>query len=260
LPDKRNRQNNLFSNTGEYVLAILPDKEDKGKYVQDTFNSIAVSYDLMNTLMSLGFDSSWRRLAVKLSELKAGEKALDVCCGTGMLTMELARTAGKNGEITGIDFSENMLAVARKNISGFELKNTITFIQGNAMNLPFENNRFDCATVGWGLRNVPNTLTTVQEMVRVVKTGGKVVSLDMGQPSMPVFRQIYWLIFDKFVPVMGRFFSGNKKAYDYLHDSAKVFYDQKKLSELFKKAGLIEVSHHNLFGGGVAIVEGRKPR
>ena len=93
-------------------MARLPDKEDKGKYVQDTFNSIAASYDLMNALMTLGLDRSWRRLAVKRSELMAGGKGLDICCGTGMLTIELARAAGRNGEIVGIDFSENMLTVA----------------------------------------------------------------------------------------------------------------------------------------------------
>ena len=255
----RNRQNNPFTNTGEIILASLPDKEDKEKYVQDTFNSIAVSYDLMNSLMTFGFDRSWRRLAVKLSELRAGGKGLDICCGTGMLTMELARTAGRKGKIVGIDFSENMLAVARNNISHFELKDTLTFIQGNAMDLPFDDNSFDCATIGWGLRNVPEITTVIQEMVRVVKHGGKVVSLDMGQPSLPVFKQLYWLFFQKIVPVIGRIFSGNKNAYDYLHDSAKVFSDQKELSALFSKAGLVDVSYHNLFGGVVAIVEGRKP-
>jgi demethylmenaquinone methyltransferase/2-methoxy-6-polyprenyl-1,4-benzoquinol methylase len=163
----------------DIFLANLPDKENKAKYVQETFNSIANNYDLMNKLMTFGMDKSWRRLAVKRSELKEGGTGLDICCGTGMLTMEQARTAGSAGRITGLDFSENMIAVARQNIMGFEFKDSIQFIQGDAMNLPFEDNVFDCATVGWGLRNVPDILKTVQEMMRVVKPGGKVISLDM---------------------------------------------------------------------------------
>lgn len=240
-------------------MASLPNKENKAKYVQDTFNSIAGSYDLMNTIMTAGLDKKWRRLTVKLSEIRDGGKGLDVCCGTGMLTMELARAAGRAGELVGLDFSENMLAAARKNMADFNLRDTITFIQGDAAKLPFENSGFDCATVGWGLRNVPDTLTAVQEMVRVVRPGGKVVSLDMAQPTWPVFRQVYWFFFQSVVPAIGKVFSGNKKAYDYLHDSAKAFLNQQALANLFTEAGLVEVRYHNLIGGVVAVVEGRKP-
>ncbi|HBV97591.1 MAG TPA: bifunctional demethylmenaquinone methyltransferase/2-methoxy-6-polyprenyl-1,4-benzoquinol methylase [Desulfotomaculum sp.] len=237
----------------------LPNKDNKAKYVQETFNSIAKNYDLMNTLMSLGLDKSWRRLAVDRSELKAGGKGLDVCCGTGMLTMEQARVAGSAGSITGLDFSEKMLEVARQNIVNFHFKDTIRFIQGDAMDLPFENNEFDCATVGWGLRNVPDIAKAVGEMARVVKPGGKVVSLDMAQPMIPVFRELYWLCFNWAVPAVGKLFSGNKKAYAYLHDSARVFMHQKELAGIFAKAGLVEARCTNLCGGVVAIVEGRKP-
>jgi len=240
-------------------LARLPSKETKGKYVQDTFNSIARNYDLMNTIMTLGLDRSWRRLTVKRSKLGAGGKGLDICCGTGMLTMEQARAAGPKGEIVGLDFSENMLAVAEKNVIRFNLQDTITFVQGDAMNLPFENDKFDCATVGWGLRNVPDILTVVREMVRVVKPGGKVVSLDMAQPTLPVFKQIYWLCFQKVIPALGKVFSGNKKAYNYLHDSARDFINQKELAMIFSEAGLVDVGYKNLLAGVVAIVDGRKP-
>lgn len=240
-------------------MANLPNKENKAKYVQETFNSIASNYDLMNKLMTFGLDKSWRRLAVKRSELKEGGTGLDVCCGTGMLTMEQARAAGPAGRIIGLDFSENMIAVARQNIRDFEFKDSIQFIQGDAMDLPFENNAFDCVTVGWGLRNVPDILKTVQEMARVVKPGGKVISLDMAQPTAPVFREFYWLCFNRVIPAMGKLFSGNKKAYDYLHDSAKAFVHQKELASIFANAGLVETRYLNLCGGVVAIVEGRKP-
>ncbi|MDD3653986.1 MAG: bifunctional demethylmenaquinone methyltransferase/2-methoxy-6-polyprenyl-1,4-benzoquinol methylase UbiE [Desulfotomaculaceae bacterium] len=240
-------------------MTNLPGRENKAKYVQDTFNSIAKNYDLLNTLMSLGLDQSWRRLAVKRSELKEGGTGLDVCCGTGMLTMEQARAAGSAGKITGLDFSENMIAVARQNVKEFSFKDSIRFVQGDAMSLPFNDNEFDCATVGWGLRNVPDILTAVQEMVRVIKPGGKVVSLDMAQPVIPVFRELYWLCFNSVIPALGKLISGNRMAYAYLHDSAKAFVHQKELAAIFSQAGLAETRYLNLYGGVVAIVEGRKP-
>ncbi len=240
-------------------MFALPSEENKEKFVRDMFNSIARRYDLMNTLMTMGLDKSWRKLAVRHSELRPGGYGLDVCCGTGMLSMEQAVVAGHAGKVIGLDFSENMLAVARENVRDFKYKDAIEFIQGNAMELPFEDNTFDCATVGWGLRNVPDVLTVVKEMARVVKPGGKVVSLDMAQPTAPVFRQVYWLFFDKVIPSMGKLWAGNKGAYDYLHDSARVFPSQWELAEMFSEAGLVETGYHNLAGGAVALVEGRKP-
>jgi demethylmenaquinone methyltransferase/2-methoxy-6-polyprenyl-1,4-benzoquinol methylase len=239
-------------------LVNLPSKETKEKFVHNLFNNIAKRYDLMNTLITLGLDKSWRRFTVQRSGLQAGGNGLDICCGTGMLTMEQASVAGSGGHITGLDFSENMLAIARENLKSFALKDNIKLIQGNAMELPFEDNTFDCVTVGWGLRNVPDLLTVVKEMTRVVKPGGMVVSLDMAQPSVPVFKQLYWLCFEKIVPAMGRIFADNKGAYDYLHDSAKVFPHQAELARIFGQTGLVETNYHDLFGGVVAVVEGRK--
>ena len=240
-------------------MSNLPGKEGKAKYVQETFNSIAKSYDLINTLMTFGLDKSWRRLTVKLSELKEGGTGLDVCCGTGMLTMEQARAAGPVGKIPRLDFAENMIEGAWQNIRDYSLKDNIRFIQGDAMDLPVENNYFDCATVGWGLRNIPDVFKAVQEMARVVKPGGKVISLDMAQPAAPGFREFYWLCFDRVIPAVGNLLSGNKKAYKYFYSSARGFMGQKELADLFAQAGLTETRYLNLCGGVVAIVEGRKP-
>lgn len=237
----------------------LPPREQKETFVQEMFNAIAGRYDLMNYLMSFGRDTAWRRFTVRCAGIKAGGHALDICCGTGKLVIELAKTAGAEGRVTGLDFSEEMLAVAHKNIQDFEFKNRIQLLQGNAMQLPFEDNSFDCVTVGWGLRNVPDIAVTLKEMVRVVKPGGKVVSLDMGHPSAPVFKQLYWFWFDKVIPAMGKIWGGNKKAYAYLHDSAVVFPPQQELARMFTQAGLVDAAYHNLTGGTIAVVEGRKP-
>jgi demethylmenaquinone methyltransferase/2-methoxy-6-polyprenyl-1,4-benzoquinol methylase len=233
--------------------------KDKSTYVQETFNSIAKRYDLMNTLMSFGLDKGWRRKAVRTVEAKPGMNLLDVCCGTGQLSLELAMTVGPTGHITGLDFSKNMLDQAREHVSGSPYQSIIELIQGDAMNLPFEDNSFDGATVGWGLRNLPDLEKGIHEMIRVVKPGGKVVSLDMAKPTLLGFKQGYWLYFEKLVPLMGKIWAGKAKAYQYLHDSAREFPAQQELARIFERAGLVETRYENLAGGVVALVSGRKP-
>ncbi|HZK18769.1 MAG TPA: ubiquinone/menaquinone biosynthesis methyltransferase, partial [Clostridia bacterium] len=187
----------------------------KEKYVREIFNNIAHKYDLLNTILSFNFDRYWRRFTVKRANLHEGDRALDVCCGTGMLTIELAKACGKNGHITGYDFSENMLIYAKKNIkkSGYEAN--VELVMGNAMELPFPENSFDCATIGFGLRNVPDIVRVLKEMQRVVKPGGRVVSLELSKPRTPVFKQLYYLYFDHLVPKLGRMGIGIDGPYRY---------------------------------------------
>lgn len=233
--------------------------EDKAQYVKSTFNSVAEKYDFMNTLMSMGMDKRWRKKAVQTVKAKPGMKILDVCCGTGKLTMELSQAVTPSGIVVGLDFSEKMLNVARENISSFPGKDNIKLIQGDAMNLPFEDNTFEGATIGWGLRNVPDLRQALREMLRVVKPGSLIVSLDMGKPNVPVFKQLYWLYFKKFVPFMGKVWAGKQKEYCYLYNSACEFESQTELARVFKQCGLTGTGYINLFGGVVAIVYGQKP-
>lgn len=237
----------------------LPSREHKEGYVHELFNSIAPKYDFLNTMMSMGMDKSWRRLTVSLAEVQSGESVLDICCGTGQMTMELARAVGREGHVTGLDFSEKMLEIAGRTIENSPYREAITLLQGNAMELPFPDNSFDAVTVGWGLRNVPDIERVVREMTRVVRPGRMIVSLDMGKPQLPVFRQCYWLYFDKLVPLMGKIWAHQKSAYTYLHDSAVAFLNQKELTGLFVRTGLVDARYRNLVGGVVAVVAGRKP-
>jgi demethylmenaquinone methyltransferase/2-methoxy-6-polyprenyl-1,4-benzoquinol methylase len=236
----------------------LPGKENKEGYVRDLFNTIAARYDLLNTLITLGLDGTWRRFAVKRTKIGPGSRVLDICCGTGKITLELARRVGATGHVTGLDFSEKMLDVARQSVAASGLADRITLVQGNAMNLPFADDSFHAVTVGWGLRNVPDIYTVILEMQRVVIPGGMVVSLDMGKPEMTGFKELYWLYVEKVVPLMGKIWA-REYAYNYLHNSAKAFLHQKELAMLFQKAGLTEAAYHNLCGGVVAVVEGKKP-
>jgi len=175
-----------------------------------------------------------------------------------MLALEMARAVGRAGRVVGLDLSEVMLAVARKNLNGLACKEKIRLIQGDALALPFEDHTFDGATVGWGLRNVPDILAAVREMARVVKPGGKVVSIDMGQPGLLGFKQLYWLCLGKVIPVMGAIWAGSRGAYSYLYESALAFPHPRELARIFAEAGLVETGYTDLFGGVVAVVEGRK--
>ncbi len=233
--------------------------KDKPQYVKDTFNSIAAKYDIMNTFMSLGMDERWRRKTVKTVKAQPGMYVLDVCCGTGKLTKELAKAVMPTGKVIGLDFSEKMLAEAKKNIDHSQGKEVITLLQGDAMNLNFEDNTFDGVTIGWGLRNLHDSRKGIKELTRVVKPGSMVVSIDMGKPSMPVFKQIYWLYFEKIVPLLGRLWAGKHKEYNYLFNSAYEFESQVKLKKIFAEAGLVNTGYSNLAGGSIAIVYGQKP-
>lgn len=238
---------------------VLPAPERKEEFVRNLFNSIARRYDLLNSLLSFRRDKYWRRVTVAKTGLKRGGKALDVCCGTGMLTLELARVAGPEGKVVGVDFSEEMLEVARRNVANFPLKGVIEFVHGNAMDLPFPDDTFDCATIGFGLRNVPDMRRVLLEMMRVVRPGGKVVCLEFAKPYWPVFKQVYNFYFDKWVPFMGKVGVGNEDAYRYLHESWKAFPHQKELLKLFEELGFANAHFKELTGGVVAIHVGTKP-
>ncbi len=238
---------------------INDNHDSREQDVQGTFNSIAPNYDFMNSLMSLGMDNSWRRKAVRTVKAAAGMKMLDLCCGTGKLTLALSKAVGETGKVVGVDFSEKMLNEAWKNLDHEPSKDNIKLLQADAMNLPFEDNSYDGATVGWGLRNLPDLRRGITEMQRVVKPGSMVVSLDMGKPSMPVYKQLYWLYFQKVIPFYGKLSGGKQKEYNYLYHSACEFESQIELAQIFNDCGLINTGYINLAGGVVAVVYGQKP-
>lgn len=231
--------------------------KDKSEYVKKTFNSIAGNYDLMNTLMTLGMDKGWRRKVVQTVQARPGLSILDVCCGSGKLSLEIAKTVAPGGSVMGLDFSEKMLEEAKKNIASTKVEG-IELVQGDAMNLPFANDTFDGATVGWGLRNLPDLRKGILEMVRIVKPGSMVVSLDMAKPEIPIFKNIYWLGFKTIVPLLGKIWADKRQEYDYLFRSASDFESQSELAKIFGESGLINTGYINLFGGVVAIVYGKK--
>lgn len=230
----------------------------KEEFVHQVFSKIAHRYDFLNSLLSFNQDKGWRKRAVEITGLTSGGRALDVCCGTGMLTIELAKVCGSSGSITGLDFCENMLKQASVNIAQTDLGDRITTIQGNAMQLPFDNDVFDCATIAFALRNVPDIQQTINEMARVVKPRGTVVSLELAKPSFPLFKQLYYLYFEQLLPLLGRLGVGIDGPYRWLPESLKHYPHQSQVCEMFKQAGLANCGYIELTGGIVAIHFGTK--
>ncbi|MGB9662527.1 MAG: bifunctional demethylmenaquinone methyltransferase/2-methoxy-6-polyprenyl-1,4-benzoquinol methylase UbiE [Moorellaceae bacterium] len=231
---------------------------EKEVYVRQLFSKIAHRYDLMNTLLSFNLDKYWRRIAVQKSGLKPGGLALDVCCGTGMLTLGLARAAFPHGKVVGLDFCREMLQVAQTHLSRSPYGGIVELVEGNAVSLPFADHTFDCATIAFALRNVPDIEKTLREMKRVVRPGGRVVSLELAKPSWPVFKQLYYFYFNRLVPWLGCLGVGRKDPYSYLPRSLRDFPHQEEIRRLFVKIGLEQAECVELTGGIVAVHVGIK--
>ncbi|MCD7033361.1 demethylmenaquinone methyltransferase [Metabacillus sp. GX 13764] len=233
-------------------------QQSKEEKVHGVFQKISGQYDKMNSVISFKQHLAWRKETMKRMKVHNGAVALDVCCGTGDWTLALAEAAGSSGRVAGLDFSSNMLSVAQKKVADSDYKE-IELVQGNAMELPFEDNTFDFVTIGFGLRNVPDYMTVLKEMTRVAKPGGKVVCLETSQPTLPVFKQGYFIYFRYIMPLFGKVFAKSFQEYSWLQESARDFPDSKKLARMFEDAGLADVEVKPFTGGVAAMHLGRKP-
>lgn len=225
--------------------------EQRAAKVNDLFATIARRYDLINDLQSFGLHRLWKRRVVNLAAVKAGDRALDLCCGTGDLALALAR---KGAATTGLDFSEKMLAVAAERS---QTQNP-TFIQGDAQQVPFPENSFDIVTVGYGLRNLTSWERGVEEMVRVAKPGARLIVLEFGKPANALWRAIYFTHLRLSVPLIGLLFAGNAQAYAYILESLKHYPAQLAVAEKMRALKLANVRVINLLGGAMAINYGEK--
>lgn len=221
-------------------------KEEK---VHHVFENIAGEYDKMNSVISFNQHKKWRNDIMLRMNVQKGSRALDVCCGTADWTIALAETVGSQGHVSGLDFSESMLASAAPKVERYP---NIHLLQGNAMQLPFEDNTFDYVTIGFGLRNVPDYSQVLQEIRRVLKPGGMAACLETSQSEIPVFRQLFRFYFKFIMPLFGKLFAKSYNEYSWLQESADDFPGAKELSQLFIDAGFHEVSFKKYSGGAAA--------
>ncbi|GAA4709075.1 demethylmenaquinone methyltransferase [Brevibacillus fulvus] len=223
----------------------------KAEFVHSVFESIANEYDRMNNVISFGSHVAWRNYTMRQLNIQPGQAAIDVACGTCDWTIALAQAVGQDGKVVGLDFSQNMLDVGSYKVSRQGLNHIVQLVNGDAMQLPYDDNSFDYATIGFALRNVPDIQTVLNEMTRVVKPGGKVVSLEVSKPPFIPYRKLFYLYFYKILPLVAKLIVNKYEEYAWLPQSLTHFPDSKELARMFVQAGL-EPVQVKLFMGGVA--------
>ncbi len=227
--------------------------KDKGFYVREMFDRISLRYDFMNKVMSLGFDSVWRRKAAQFCMVSSGSVCLDICTGSGMLALELAKLVKPGGRVYALDFSPRMLSIAYSRLAKNPYAGLVELIEGDALNLPFRNDVFDCVTVAFCLRNVENMVLALMEMARVTKRGGRVVILDLSKPTNRLYRKLNDVYLKAVVPVLGRIIVGEKDPYAYIYNSLKEFPVRERLAKIMRYVGLSNVKYYEFNLGMIAI-------
>jgi demethylmenaquinone methyltransferase / 2-methoxy-6-polyprenyl-1,4-benzoquinol methylase len=215
--------------------------------VRSMFDRIARRYDRVNTVLSIGTDSGWRRRAARETGLGPGGSALDVACGSGKLTAELAKIAGPRGRVIGLDFSARMLDIARGSHPALE------FIEGDALSLPFEDGSFDAATIAFGLRNLADPIRALREMTRVAR---RAVVLEFVRPPRGLVGGAYRVYLRTLLPAVGGLLSGAPDAYRYLSDTVDSYRTPGELGEMAMRAGWTEVRFVSLALGTVGVLSG----
>ena len=213
------------------------------------FDRIARRYDRVNTVLSAGTDAGWRRRAARETGLRERGSALDVACGSGKLTAELARLAGPDGRVVGLDFSPRMLEVARRDHPGLK------FVEGDALQLPFDDASFDAATIAFGLRNLAEPIRGLGEMTRVAR---RAVVLEFVRPPKGPVGGAYRLYLRTLLPAIGGAISGDRAAYRYLSDTVDSYRTPDELAEMATRAGWRDVRFTALAMGTVGVLSGRQ--
>lgn len=232
-------------------------EEEAARYVREMFAGIASRYDFLNRLLSFSFDRVWRQRtaeALAPSLASATSRALDLCCGTGDLTLELRRVSA--GTVVGSDFAHPMLV--RAGTKATRRGQQVTLVEADSLRLPFVDNGFDVVTAAFGFRNLANYRRGLEEMYRVLKRGGEVGILEFAVPRRGLFSQVYRFYFRHLLPWVGYAFSGARGAYSYLPDSVEKFPDCDAFSRWMEAVGFRSVKYRRWTGGTVALHEGWK--
>ena len=229
----------------------------KKEGVKKMFDNIAPDYDKLNHILSLNIDKRWRKKAVReLADESRPMKVLDVACGTGDFTIEIAKKVAKGSEVVGVDISEGMIAVGKEKIAKSDINATMVVADCEA--LPYDEGTFDRISVGFGVRNFEHLELGLSEMYRVLTPGGKLVILELSVPSNRFIRWCYKLYFLKILPFIGGLVSGHRGAYEYLPASVLRFPAPDKFMEIMKSSGFDVVEHRSLTMGICRMYIGKK--
>ena len=229
------------------------DGRKKSQLILGYFNSVAQKYDMMNTLLSFGIHHIWKRIAVRMLGLNSGDRVLDVCGGTGDLAVLAVRAVGQTGHITLYDFSSAMINAGRFKKNNSSIRKRIEYIQGDVQQLSFQNESFDVAMIGFGIRNVIDMKKGFKEMYRVLKPGGKMMCLEFSKPVSPLFRLLYDYYSFYIIPFLGKAITGSVQAYTHLPESIRTFPSPDELTDILKNIGFLHVTHKKLTNG-IAVI------
>lgn len=223
----------------EKVKPYKDSKASKKEQVTEMFDTISNEYDGLNRVISFGIDVKWRNKVVKIVSDKNPENILDIATGTGDLAISLTATNAK--KIIGLDISDGMLEVGRRKIQSKKLDGIISMVIGDSEDLPFDDNTFDAITVAFGVRNFENLEKGLAEILRVLKPNGVFVILETSVPTNPIYKFGYNIHCKFILPMVGKLFSKDKTAYNYLSESASVFPYGEALNNILRKIGFINV-------------------
>lgn len=240
------------------------DLSPRETYVRQVFDAIAQHYDSFNILATGGLLRVWQEALGRQTLLEPGDRALDVCSGTGELAILLARQVGPQGKVVGLDFSRGMLEVAARRLERQPQLACISLAEGNALDLPFDGGEFDAVTMGFALRNIPQISLAIQEMVRVTRPGGRVLILELSRPPSKVVSLPYYLYLFRVLPLAGRLVekltgSGQLRPYAYLPRSLIPLPGPGEIADIMREAGLQQVTYSYLTAGIACLHRGVKP-
>lgn len=233
----------------------MADGSTKRDQVVAMFGRLAPGYDRLNTVLSFGLHHRWRRFAARQCGFPPGGRALDVGAGTADFIIAVI---GDRGSALGVDPCEPMLRVGLEKLARRGMAARARLVVGEAERLPTPDNSFDCATIGFTLRNVTDVDATFREMARAVKPGGRVVSLEIAKPERWPMRPLFFFYFYRLSPWLAQLFGGERQGYEYLPDSLKAFKTRAELADSMRRAGLDDIRVFNLSGGVVCVHVGRK--
>ncbi|MGD9365853.1 MAG: bifunctional demethylmenaquinone methyltransferase/2-methoxy-6-polyprenyl-1,4-benzoquinol methylase UbiE [Desulfobacteraceae bacterium] len=249
--DKRREQlDDHVEQSGSARFGIRRYQErEKYKAVMSHFNRVAPKYDFMNSLLSMGIQHVWKRAAVRMLNIQPGDKVLDVCGGTGDLSILAARRTGVRGQVVIYDINRAMMMAGRHKIDPYPDLAHVGYVQGDAEQITFADHTFDAAMVGFGIRNVTHLKRGFKEMHRVLKPGGKILCLEFSRPANALFRALYDFYSFNIMPLLGGLIAGSAESYACLSETIRMFPLPEELSAIFEHLGFREVRYRPMTNG-----------